>query len=82
MEDDRDWVKQESAESRMENAEYHEFVRKRVEAEEGNSEEVRETEGEAEVEDEEQGAEEEDEEKEEDEEEAGNSVVAEEATET
>jgi hypothetical protein len=49
MEEDRDWVKEESAEIRAEKAEYHEFVRKRREAEEGISEGVQGPEGQAEV---------------------------------
>jgi hypothetical protein len=69
MEEDRDWVKQESAAICAEKVDYRKFVRKRREAEEGNLEEVWEPEGKPEAEDKEKGAEEEDEEKEEHEEE-------------
>ena len=64
LEEDKDWVKEESAAIRTEKADYREFVRKRREAEEGVSEEVRGPEGKAEVGEKEQSEEEEDEEKE------------------
>jgi hypothetical protein len=65
MEEDRDWVKEEMAEIRMEKAEYHEFVRLRREVEDGVPEGVRGPKGKADMGEKERGEEEEEEEEEE-----------------